>query len=62
MGDNPKNSVLNKRNQCHDMRKVFVIDEIGFVAGGSQNPTMTIAALAMRASEYAVEQARIGKL
>ncbi|MEX2303671.1 MAG: gluconate 2-dehydrogenase subunit 3 family protein [Bryobacterales bacterium] len=30
--------------------------------GGSQNPTMTILALSMRASEYLAEKARLGEL
>ena len=51
MGDNPKTSVLNKWNQSHDVKNLFVMDGSSFVTGGSQNPTMTILALAMRASE-----------
>ena len=56
MGDDPKKSVLNKWNQSHDIRNLFVIDGSSFVTGGYQNPTMTILALSMRASEYLVEQ------
>lgn len=52
MGDNPKTSVLNKWNQSHDIKNLFVVDGSSFVTGGSQNPTMTILALSMRASEY----------
>jgi choline dehydrogenase-like flavoprotein len=60
MGDDPKTSVLNKWNQSHDMKNLFVIDGSSFVSGGSQNPTLTILALAMRASEYLAEQMRRG--
>jgi choline dehydrogenase-like flavoprotein len=56
MGDNPKTSVLNKWNQSHDIKNLFVVDGSSFVTGGSQNPTMTILALSMRASEYLAEQ------
>jgi choline dehydrogenase-like flavoprotein len=56
MGDNPKTSVLNKWNQSHDVKNLFVVDGSSFVTGGSQNPTMTILALSMRASEYLAEQ------
>ncbi len=56
MGDNPKTSVLNKWNQTHDIRNLFVVDGSSFVTGGSQNPTMTILALSMRATEYLAEE------
>lgn len=62
MGDNPKNSVLNKWNQSHDIKNLFVVDGSSFVTGGSQNPTLTIMSLSMRASEYIVEQKRKGEL
>jgi choline dehydrogenase-like flavoprotein len=52
MGDNPKTSVLNKYSQSHDIKNLFVVDGASFVTCGWQNPTMTILALSMRASEY----------
>ena len=52
----PKTSVLNKWNQSHDIKNLFVVDGSSFVTGGSQNPTMTIMALSMRASEYLADQ------
>jgi choline dehydrogenase-like flavoprotein len=58
MGNNPKTSVLNKYNQSHDIRNLFVVDGAAFVSCGWQNPTMTILSLAMRASEYCAEQMR----
>jgi choline dehydrogenase-like flavoprotein len=62
MGDNPKTSVLNKWNQAHDVKNLFVVDGSCFVSGGAQNPTLTILALAMRASEYLYAEARKGNL
>jgi choline dehydrogenase-like flavoprotein len=59
MGDNPKTSVLNKWNQSHDVKNLFVVDGAAFVTCGWQNPTMTIVSLAMRASEYCAEQMRL---
>ena len=59
MGDDPKKSVLNRWNQSHDIKNLFVVDGSSFVSGGYQNPTMTILALSMRASEYLADQ--IGK-
>ena len=52
VGDNPKTSVLNKWNQSHDIKNLFVVDGASFVTCGWQNPTMTILSLSMRASEY----------
>jgi choline dehydrogenase-like flavoprotein len=57
MGDNPKTSVLNKWCQSHDVKNLFVVDGASFVTAGWQNPTMTILALSMRASEYLADQA-----
>jgi choline dehydrogenase-like flavoprotein len=62
MGDNPKTSVLNKWNQSHDIKNLFVVDGSSFVTGGSQNPTMTILSLSMRATEYLAEQMRAGNV
>ncbi|MDE3197737.1 MAG: GMC family oxidoreductase [Acidobacteriota bacterium] len=59
MGDDPKKSVLNKWNQSHDVKNLFVVDGSSFVTGGYQNPTMTILALSMRASEYLMEQMKV---
>jgi choline dehydrogenase-like flavoprotein len=62
MGNDPKTSVLNQWNQCHDIKNLFVVDASSFVSGGWQNPTMTILALAMRSSEYLAEQMRVGNV
>jgi choline dehydrogenase-like flavoprotein len=62
MGDDPKTSVLNKWSQSHDIKNLFVVDAASFVSAGWQNPTMTIVALAMRASEYLGEQMRQGNV
>lgn len=56
MGNDPKTSVLNKWNQAHDVKNLMVVDGSCFVSSGCVNPTLTILSLAMRASEYAVEQ------
>jgi choline dehydrogenase-like flavoprotein len=56
MGDDPKTSVLTKWNQSHDIKNLYVVDASAFVTCGWQNPTMTILALSMRASEYLADQ------
>jgi choline dehydrogenase-like flavoprotein len=58
MGADPKTSVLNKHNQSHDVKNLFVVDGSSFVSGGVQNPTLTILALSMRAAEYMAEEMR----
>ena len=62
MGDNPRTSVLNKWNQSHDVKNLYVVDGASFVSAGWQNPTMTILALAMRASEHLADQMRQGNV
>ena len=62
MGADPKKSVLNGFNQRHDVKNLFVLDGSAFVSGGSQNPTLTILALSMRAGEYMAEQMKKGAL
>jgi choline dehydrogenase-like flavoprotein len=56
MGDDPNHSVLNKWCQSHDHKNLFVVDGASFTSAGWQNPTMTILALSMRASEYLASQ------
>jgi choline dehydrogenase-like flavoprotein len=62
MGDNPKTSVLNKFNQAHDIKNLFVVDGSCFVSSGCVNPTLTILALAMRSSDYLIEQSKRGEI
>jgi choline dehydrogenase-like flavoprotein len=62
MGDDPGTSVLNKWNQSHDIKNLFVVDGSCFVSAGPQDPTLTIAALAMRAAGYMAGQMKKGNL
>lgn len=55
MGDDAKRSVLNKFNQSHDVKNLFVVDGGAFVSQADKNPTWTILALSLRASEYIVD-------
>jgi choline dehydrogenase-like flavoprotein len=56
MGSDPKKSATNKYNQIHDAKNVFVVDGGPFVSQADKNPTWTILALSMRASEYIVDE------
>jgi choline dehydrogenase-like flavoprotein len=62
MGNDPKKSVLNRWCQSHDMKNLLVVDGASFVTCGWQNPTMTILALSMRASEHLSDQMRQGNV
>ena len=62
MGNDPKKSVLNSFCQSHDVPNLFVIDGSCFVTGGVANPSLTIQAIAVRASEYILRQAKKGNL
>ncbi len=62
MGHDPKTSVLNKYNQVHDVKNVFVTDGAAFVGAANQNPTLTILALTIRASEYLTDEMKRGTL
>lgn len=62
MGADAKRSVLNGWNQSHDVKNLFVVDGSAFVSGGAQNPTLTLMALALRASEYLAEGMKRGEL
>lgn len=56
MGNDPQRSALNKWNQAHDCKNLFVMDGAAFVSQADKNITWTILALAMRSSEYIMGQ------
>ena len=58
MGDSPRTSVLNSRNQVWDVPNVYVTDGACFPNTGCQNPTLTIMALTARACALAVQETR----
>jgi choline dehydrogenase-like flavoprotein len=62
MGDDPKKSVLNKFNQAHDVKNLFVTDGACYVSSGNQNPTLTMMAITARACDYIAEEYRAGRL
>ncbi len=56
MGRDPRTSVLNAYNQCHDVQNVFVTDGAAMASSANQNPSLTYMALTARACAHAVEQ------
>lgn len=53
MGHDPKTSLLNKWNQLHHCKNVFITDGACMTSTGNQNPSLTYMALTARAADYA---------
>jgi choline dehydrogenase-like flavoprotein len=62
MGNDPNKSALNKWQQAHDVKNLFVVDAAPFVSQGDKNVTWTILASSMRTSDYIIDQVKAGKL
>ena len=62
MGKDPKNSVLNKYNQTHDVPNLFITDGAAMASSGCQNPSLTYMALSARAADNAVKMLKEGAL
>lgn len=62
MGKDPKESVLNKWNQVHAVKNVFVTDGSFMCSSGCQNPSLTFMAFTARACDYAVKELKRGNL
>lgn len=52
MSANPRDGVVNAHGQSHDIANLFVSDGSQFTTGASENPTLTIVALAIRQADY----------
>ncbi len=62
MGKDPKTSLLNKWNQFHNVKNVFVTDGACMTSVGNQNPSITFMALTARAANYAAVELKKGNL
>jgi choline dehydrogenase-like flavoprotein len=62
MGQDPRRSALNAFNQMHELKNLFVVDGSAFTTATEKNPTLTILALAWRATDYLAEEMRRGNL
>jgi choline dehydrogenase-like flavoprotein len=51
MGTDPDESVVDASLRTHDLANLWLVGSSAFPTGGAMNPTLTIAALALRASE-----------
>jgi choline dehydrogenase-like flavoprotein len=62
MGSDPSKSALNSFCQSHDVKNLFCVDGGAFVSQADKNPTWTILALSMRASDYIIKEIKNGGL
>jgi choline dehydrogenase-like flavoprotein len=62
MGNDPKQSVVNRNNRTHDVPNLFIADGSSFVTAARQQPTATIQALSYRAADLAIQAAKRGEL
>ena len=56
MSEKPRDGVVNRFGQAHDVKNLFVSDGSQFASSGGENPTLTIVALAIRQAEYIADQ------
>jgi choline dehydrogenase-like flavoprotein len=52
MGTDPETSVVDPDLRCHDIPNLFIAPPSVYVTSGAANPTLTIAALALRLGDY----------
>ncbi|AYL94799.1 GMC oxidoreductase [Mucilaginibacter celer] len=62
MGNDPKTSILNKWNQVHSVKNVFVTDGASMTSTSCQNPSLTYMAFTARAADYAMSEMKKGNL
>ena len=55
MSDKPRDGVVNKFGQSHDIANLFVSDGSQFTTSAACNPTLTIVALAIRQADHIAE-------
>jgi choline dehydrogenase-like flavoprotein len=52
MSEKPRDGVVNKYGQTHDIKNLFVSDGSQFTTSGACNPTLTIVTLVIRQADY----------
>ena len=62
MGKDPETSILNRWNQIHGCKNVFVTDGAAFSSVSVQNPSLTFMAITARAANYAADELAKGNL
>ncbi len=62
MSENASDGVVNRNGRSHDIENLFVSDGSQFTTGASENPTLTIVALAIRQAEHIAGELNRGNL
>jgi choline dehydrogenase-like flavoprotein len=62
MGKDPITSMLNKWNQLHSCKNVYVTDGAAMTSTGNQSPSILYMAMTARAANYAVEELKRGNV
>jgi len=62
MSENPRDGVVNKWGQTHDIANLFISDGSQFTTGAAENPTLTIVALAIRQADHIAREMSAGNL
>lgn len=62
MSENPRDGVVNRWGQSHDIPNLFVSDGSQFTTGAAENPTLTIVALAIRQADHIAGEMSKGNL
>jgi choline dehydrogenase-like flavoprotein len=62
MGNDPRDSVVDRYHRTHDVPNLFICDGSSFVTSGRGQPTMTIQALAFRAADHIARFAKANEI
>ena len=62
MGHDPKTSVLNRYNQIHAVKNVYVTDGSFMTSASCVNPSLTYMAFTARAANHAVQELKKGNI
>jgi len=55
MGDDPKQSVVDKYQRSHDHKNLYVVGSSTFPTGATANPTLTLAALSLQTAKHILD-------
>jgi choline dehydrogenase-like flavoprotein len=62
MSEKPRDGVVNRFGQAHDVENLFVSDGSQFTTGAAENPTLTIVALALRQADHIARRMSRGEI
>lgn len=59
MGSDPKKSVVDIWCKAHDLDNLYIVDGGFFVSSGAVNPSLTIAAMALRVGDHIIKELKL---